>query len=146
MGDLRDRQGGLAMSGFSVGYSGAPSRTWLDLGSRTPDSTTYTTARLFGVSEESKEEAPTSTELIPLLGALQYACPKSTSAPMSNTTQPPQDHKPKLRIRSVGGGKCWLEIDAIVPLETALDVMKAIRGADEQNAEEGTHGIKGPRH
>ena len=51
---------------------------------------------------------------------------------MSNFIPLPKSDKPKLRMLSVGNGQCRLEIDAIVSLDTALDVMNVLNAADPQ--------------
>lgn len=48
---------------------------------------------------------------------------------MSDT--PPKDQEPKFRIRPLGDGRCRLEVDAVVPLDTALDVMNVLNGVVE---------------
>jgi hypothetical protein len=48
---------------------------------------------------------------------------------MSDT--PPKDQEPKVRIQSLGDGRCRLEVDAVVPLDTALDVMNVLHAVVE---------------
>jgi len=48
--------------------------------------------------------------------------PEHDGKAQRGTPQQPKDDKPKWRIRCTGYGKCWLEVNALVPLETALDI------------------------